>query len=148
MKYNYNQLDQLFNEVGTPCYLVNEDLFLTNIRNIRNAFVSKYPKTIVGYSFKTNYLPYICNLAKSEGCYAEVVSYLEYQIAKKVGFAPSNIIFNSPVKRKGEFFDALNSGALINIDSEYEVLYLEEYHKQNPEKDIKVGVRVNVAIKD
>lgn len=148
MKYNYNQLDQLFNEVGTPCYLVNEDLFLTNIRNIRNAFVSKYPKTIVGYSFKTNYLPYICNLAKSEGCYAEVVSYLEYQIAKKVGFAPSNIIFNSPVKRKGEFFDALHSGALINIDSEYEVLYLEEYHKQNPEKDIKVGVRVNVAIKD
>ena len=54
MKYNYNQLDQLFNEVGTPCYLVNEDLFLTNIRNIRDAFVSKYPNTIVGYSFKTN----------------------------------------------------------------------------------------------
>lgn len=67
---------------------------------------------------------------------------------EKVGFAPSNIIFNSPVKRKVEFFDALHSGALINIDSEYEVLYLEEYHKQNPEKDIKVGVRVNVAIKD
>lgn len=148
MNYTHSQLDQLFCEIGTPCYLVNEDLFQSNISGIRDAFVSRYCNTIVGYSFKTNYLPYICNLAKNEGCFAEVVSYLEYQIAKKIGYEPEKIIFNGPVKRHNEFFDALTSGSLINIDSEYEIVLLEEYRKKNPYADLKIGVRVNVAIKD
>lgn len=148
MKYTHSQLEQLFSEIGTPCYLVNENLFQANIRGIRNAFVSRYRNTIIGYSFKTNYLPYICNLAKDEGCYAEVVSYLEYQIAKKIGYEPEKIIFNGPIKRRNEFFDALNSGSLINIDSEYEVVFLEEYRRENPNAVLNVGVRINVAIKD
>lgn len=77
-----------------------------------------------------------------------MVSYLEYQIAKKIGYEPEKIIFNGPIKRHNEFFDALNSSSLINIDSEYEVVFLEEYRRENPNAVLNVGVRINVAIKD
>lgn len=148
MNYSFEQLDKLERTIGTPCYLVNEDKFVSNIRNIKNAFISRYSNSIIGYSFKTNYVPYICQLAKNEECYAEVVSFLEYQIALRIGYAPKQIIYNGPIKREDEFFFALDQGSLINIDSFYEIAYLEKYRENNPTKKISVGIRVNIRIKD
>lgn len=147
-KLTFQQCDQLYKQVGTPCFLINEDLFVENIRRIKRAFQNEYNNTLVSYSFKTNYIPYICNLAKSNGCKAEVVSFLEYQIAKQVGFAPKDIIMNSPLKRYEEFETAIFEGALVNIDSFYELSHLELIRKKRPNDKLKVGVRVNVSIVD
>lgn len=148
MRFNFQQLEELSNSIGTPAYIVNEDLFTENIENISTAFKSRYKNTIVGYSFKTNYVPYICKCALDKGCYAEVVSFLEYQIALAIGCNPQKIIFNGPIKRKEEFQQALLAGSLINIDSDYEVEYLKQIRETYPNLPIKIGVRVNVAIKD
>ena len=113
--YTFEQCKKLELEIGTPAYLVNEDLFLNNLRDIRAAFKSLYQNIVVGYSFKTNYLPYLCKLALEQGCYAEVVSFLEYQIALKVGFTGNQIIFNGPIKRESEFVTALLNGSVINL---------------------------------
>ena len=147
-KLTIQQCDQLYEQVGTPCFLINEDLFIENIQRIKRAFHNKYNNTIVSYSFKTNYIPYICNLAKNNGCKAEVVSFLEYQIAKHVGFAPEDIIMNSPLKRFEEFETVILEGALINIDSFYELSHLELIRKKHPNEELKVGVRINVPIVD
>ena len=69
--YTFEQCKKLELEIGTPAYLVNEDLFLNNLRDIRAAFKSLYQNIVVGYSFKTNYLPYLCKLALEQGCYAQ-----------------------------------------------------------------------------
>lgn len=147
-KLTIQQCDQLYKQVGTPCFLINEDLFIENIQRIKRAFHNEYNNTIVSYSFKTNYIPYICNLAKNNGCKAEVVSFLEYQIAKQVGFAPKDIIMNSPLKRYEEFETAILEGALVNIDSFYELSHLELIRKNHPNEELKVGVRINVPIVD
>ena len=146
--YTFEQCKKLELEIGTPAYLVNEDLFLNNLRDIRAAFKSLYQNIVVGYSFKTNYLPYLCKLALEQGCYAEVVSFLEYQIALKVGFTGNQIIFNGPIKRESEFVTALLNGSVINIDSDYEIDYLERLKEIYPENQFEIGLRVNVSIKD
>lgn len=147
-KLTINQCDIVHQQVGTPCYLINEDLFVENLQHIKVAFLNEYEKTIVSYSFKTNYAPYICKLAKDYGFKAEVVSYLEYQIAKHVGFEPNDIIMNSPIKRYEEFETAILEGALVNIDSFYELSHLEKIRKSNPSKPIQIGIRINVPIVD
>ena len=147
-KLTIQQCNQLYKQVGTPCFLINEDLFIENIQRIKCAFQKEYNNTIVSYSFKTNYIPYICKLAKNNGCKAEVVSYLEYQIAKQVGFAPKDIIMNSPLKRYEEFETAILEGAQVNIDSFYELSHLELIRKNHPNEELKVGIRVNVPIVD
>ena len=42
--YTFEQCKKLELEIGTPAYLVNEDLFLNNLRDIRAAFKSLYQK--------------------------------------------------------------------------------------------------------
>ena len=146
MKYTLNDILNVSKEIGTPCFLVNTDMFLTNLNNITNAFKTRYENLIVGYSFKTNYLPLLCNLALKQGCYAEVVSFLEYQIAEFSGYPCNKIIFNGPIKRKDELFHALNNQTLVNIDSNYEIDYIEEYQKNNGFKELNIGIRINIAL--
>ena len=50
--YTFEQCKKLELEIGTPAYLVNEDLFLNNLRDIRAAFKSLYQNIVVGYSKK------------------------------------------------------------------------------------------------
>lgn len=147
-RMSIDQCDLVYQQVGTPCFLINEDMFVDNIKRIKAAFLKEYDRTIVSYSFKTNYIPYICKLAKDYGCKAEVVSYLEYQIAKHVGFSPKDIIMNSPIKRYDEFETAILDGALVNIDSFYELTHVAKIREVNPSRPIQVGIRINVPIVD
>jgi diaminopimelate decarboxylase len=147
-KLTIDQCDMVYKQVGTPCFLINEEMFVDNIQHIKSAFLNEYNRTIVSYSFKTNYVPYICKLSKNYGFKAEVVSYLEYQIAKRVGFAAEDIIMNSPIKRYDEFETAILDGALVNIDSFYELSHLAKIRETNPSKPVQVGIRVNIPIVD
>lgn len=146
MIYTLSDIINVEKKIGTPCFLVNTDLFLANLNNITNAFKIRYGNIIVGYSFKTNYLPYLCNLALKQGCYAEVVSFLEYKIAEFSGYPCNKIIFNGPIKRKEELFYALKNHTLVNIDSNYELDYIEEYQKNRGFKKLDIGIRINIAL--
>ena len=83
---NYQLLKSIEESVGTPFYLMNEDQYITNVRSFVSAFKTRYPSVIAGYSFKTNYVPALCVIAKEEGAWAEVVSEMEYQLALSLGF--------------------------------------------------------------
>lgn len=143
---NYQLLKELDARYGTPFYILNPDKYRHNINGFVNAFKRKYDKVIAGYSFKTNYVPALCKIAKDEGCYAEVVSEMEYALAQKIGF--KNIIFNGPIKRPAILKQALEDGAIINLDSEYEVDFVCQYKQENPDKDVKVGMRININLTD
>ena len=131
---------------GTPFYIMDPDKYRQNINGFINAFKRKYDKTIAGYSFKTNYVPALCGIAKEEGCFAEVVSDMEYALAKKLDF--KQIIFNGPIKRTDVLRQAIEDGAIINLDSEYEVDAVCKYKEQHPLRDLKVGMRININLTD
>lgn len=143
---DFNYLNRLSYKYGTPYYLMDGDVYLHNLTSIREAFVSKYPKLVVGYSFKTNYVPALCKIAKEAGCYAEVVSEMEYDLAKKIGF--KGVIFNGPIKRDFILWKALDEGAIVNIDSLYEVESIVKYKLEKPDKEVSVGLRLNIDLTD
>lgn len=143
---NYNLLNSLDKKFGSPFYIMDGEKYRENIANFVNAFKMRYEKIIAGYSFKTNYVPALCQIAKAEGCFAEVVSEMEYELAKKIGF--EHIIFNGPIKHSSIFKKALEHKAIINLDSEYEVEMVCEYAKEHPDAEIKVGIRININLTD
>ena len=113
-----------------PCYIFEEDSFIDNYKRFEKTFKNIYSKYQIGYSFKTNYTPYICKIVKKLGGYAEVVSKMEYNLAKSLGYDDSKIIFNGPCK-------GIYPNCILNVDS------LEEILKTGSNK---IGLRVNIDV--
>jgi len=145
-KLNYDLIHKLEENFGSSYYLLNVNKLRENYQKIEKAFKSRYANFIIGYSYKTNYLPYLCKELSKLGAYAEVVSRLEYDLAIKIGEDPKRIIFNGPLKSKEDIYYALNNESLINIDSMYEIDFVKEYALNNQNKEIKIGLRVNFDI--
>lgn len=131
----------------TPCFVVRTSKFDALLRSITDAAQCTFENYILGYSLKTNNLPWIIRHVKEKGFWAEVVSSDEYRLAKNMGFEPKNIIFNGPVKGKKEYIEAVEKGAVVNIDSHRELEWLLEC-KQDLLFNAKLGVRVNFCIEE
>lgn len=108
-----------------------------------HAFAAHYPKVVIAYSYKTNYLPFLCQTLHRAGAYAEVVSRLEYDLAIKLGVDPKQIIFNGPLKRKQDLIVALERESMIHLDSFSELEIVLEYAAAHPSRTIRIGLRVN-----
>lgn len=139
-------IDDLRSEYGTPFYIMFPARFRMNLNHFLNAFKKEYDNTIISYSFKTNYLPALCEIARKEGCYAEVVSEMELDLADKLHF--ENIIFNGPIKKDFVLEKAIEKKAIINLDADYEVDYICNYKKAHPNQTLSVGLRLNVQIQN
>ena len=143
---NYSCLKETEQRIGTPFYLMCSEQYKHNIASFVSAFKKRYQNVIAGYSFKTNHIPALCEIAKSEGYYAEVVSEMELDLAIKLGF--DKIIFNGPIKKDEAFRKAIAHHAIINLDSVYEIDYICQYKREHPGAELKIGLRVNVRLTD
>lgn len=142
------QVKNIESQFGSPFYIFDEAAFAKNYDDITSAFSSRYEKFILAYSYKTNYIPYLCGIIKSKGGFAEVVSRLEYDLALKIGQDPKKIIFNGPVKDYADVEFALNNQSIVNLDSRYEVDYVRRYTAENPNRAARVGIRINIDLTD
>ena len=146
--FSYEEIDTIASQYGSPFYLLDEDAFVANYENIVAAFKSRYDRFILGYSYKTNYIPYLCNIIKERGGYAEVVSRLEYDLALRIGQDPKKIILNGPVKHYEDIELALRNESMVNLDSWYEVEHVAKYARDNRNKRVKIGLRINIGLYD
>lgn len=133
---------------GSPFYLVDRQKFESNFDDLTAAFSSRYQPFVLAYSYKTNYLPYLCGLNRQKSGWAEVVSRMEYDLALKIGQYPQKIIFNGPLKSREDIRYALECGSLINLDSEEELTHVIDYANDHPDKEIPVGLRINIGLSD
>lgn len=131
-----------FEQVKTPCFLIDEPALTQNIQSFHEALEANFARHIIGYSYKTNALPYILKKMQKLGCYAEVVSDTEYALAQKAGYAPEHIIFNGPIKGEACFLSALENGSIVNLDSQRELRWLEAAAEKS-NRVYRVGLRVN-----
>ena len=127
----------------TPCFILDQKELTRSIVVFQQALTGCFQRSVVGYSVKTNSLPYCLNIANKQGCYAEVVSDDEYELAKKCGFAVDHIIYNGPMKSKQTFFEAVTKGAIVNIETHREVEWLKELPD---DKQYNIGLRLNINI--
>lgn len=123
----------------TPYYVLHKELLDEGIEKLKAAISKFWPNSLIGYSFKTNSLPWIIQYMKEQGCYAEVVSEDEYELAEYMGY--EKIVYNGPVKGKESFRRACEAGHIINLDAKREIVWLKEIASKD--HIIKVGVRVN-----
>lgn len=144
--YPINLLFKIDKAVGTPFQLIDTQLFKKNISDFRNAFLKRYDKFVLSYSFKTNYTAPLLQIVKQLSGYAETVSPLEYEMAIKLGYDSEHIIFNGPIKPFAVFEKAVLSGSIVNVDSPYEIDYLRQIRASNPNIPIAVGLRINMTL--
>lgn len=130
-------------DIVPPCFILDKEELIRSIAEFRLALEKCFAKSAIGYSVKTNSLPYCLNIANKEGCYAEVVSDDEYELAKKCGFVVDHIIYNGPMKSKDTFLEAVTGGAVVNIESHRELEWLKELPTS---RQYNIGLRLNINI--
>lgn len=124
----------------TPYFLISETKLKNNINDFQNALNKLWSNSSLAYSVKTNSLPWLLKYLNKCKVKAEVVSDEEYMLAKLCGYEDSNIVFNGPVKGEDAIKSALKNKAYVNIDSDSDLLIIEE----NQVDGAFIGIRVNV----
>ncbi len=131
--------------LDTPCFVFDEAELRQNFTDFQRALHTHWGDAAnVGYSVKTNPLPWVVRTALDCGCLAEVVSDDEYALALECGCDAANVIFNGPVKGAEWIRFALDSGAVVNLDSQSDLDAVRSYSQAG--KLAKVGVRVNIDL--
>jgi diaminopimelate decarboxylase len=132
----------LIAQFGSPLFVVSEAALRNQYRSFRDTFTTPGIDTVVAYSYKTNYLPAVCAILDQEGALAEVVSGMEYSLARALGVPGERIVFNGPYKRPEELQRAIAEGALINIDGFDEIAAMREAAGAIG-RAARVGLRIN-----
>lgn len=142
MKNTY--IKELFNNNNT-FFLIDEERLIKNFHDFSSSFNKEWPgEIIIGYSFKTNYTPYLCKKLLGLGCYAEVVSDLELELAKIIKPKDNSIILNGPIKSKRSIEYILENGGVINIDSLEDWNLIKNFSKHISNK-ARVSIRCNFS---
>lgn len=131
------------NLIKTPYYIVNKELMDHQLCLLKEALSVWWPNGIIGYSYKTNSLPWLVGYYHRCGCYAEVVSDDEYELGKLIGVTKDQFIYNGPAKSRESFLEALKNGCIVNIDTYQEIDWLDDLE---PAEHYRLGVRVNFDI--
>jgi diaminopimelate decarboxylase len=131
----------LAHRFGTPLFVYAESAVRDKASTLRQAFESRYPEVSFVWSVKTNYLAAICEILRSEGWGAEVVSDFEYEKARAQGFEPAQIVYNGPYKARPSLGRAIAEGALVQIDNWDELGQIEDI-AEAADEPIDVGIRV------
>lgn len=146
MKLSCEMLSELSKAYGDAFYLLDAFKFRSNYLELLSAFQAYYPSTHIAYSYKTNYVPQLCAIVQEEGGYAEVVSEMEYALAKRLGVEDKRIYYNGPYKKTDVLTDVLLRGTHVNIDSLEEVVRVVRIAQKYADQEIKVGIRCNFDI--
>lgn len=129
---------------GSPLFIVNEAVLRDAYRAFRRGFADAGIEVRIAYSYKTNYLPAICAILHEEGAAAEVVSGMEYSLARALSVAPAAIVFNGPAKTRAELEQALGDGALVVIDG-FDELEAVISVADAMERSVRVGLRLDLG---
>ena len=130
-------------EVQTPYFYIEKSALEKNFEKLVAALERYWNNYIIGYSYKTNAIPWVIQYFQNKGCYSEVVSEDEYLLSKKIKRVEKHCIYNGPIKTKETFLEALEKGCIVNIDSQREISWLNELKDS---QRYSVGIRVNFDI--
>lgn len=142
------QMKELIAKAGDAFYILDSNQFKLNFCELKSEFSSIYPNFNIAYSYKTNYIPKLCEIVDNLGGFAEVVSDMEMEIALRIGVEPKNIIWNGPFKNAKKVEQLLVIGGTVNIDSAYELDLIEAIAKKYPNHKLNIGIRCNFDIND
>lgn len=131
------------NDIKTPYFVIEKQILDKYWNMLNDSLNQNWNNYQIGYSFKTNSLPWLVTYLKNKGAFAEVVSDDEYKLAKYLKFSDNEIIYNGPYKEFESFRNVVLANGIINLDSFREIEWLKTISEENPQTILKVGIRVN-----
>jgi len=137
-------LAEIAEAVGTPVYVYSAAALRERYRAIDGAF-GAYPHA-VHYALKANSTLAIARLLRQQGAGADANSVWEIDVARKAGFASSDIVFTGVGKSPAELECAVALGLkAINVESAGELARVEEIASRLG-RTVRVAVRINPDI--
>lgn len=80
--------------------MIHEQELDENFKKLKDALEKHWNNYIIGYSYKTNALPWVIKHFDLLGCYAETVSEDEYNLAKLIGVEKIILFITDRLKQK------------------------------------------------
>ena len=148
MDLSYTLLREIEQEQGGAFYLLDTEQFSQNFRELLEAFRHYYPNTYIAYSYKTNYIPRLCQIVNELGGCAEVVSGMEYEITKRLNIPTDRVHLNGPCQEPEVVKEIILGGGFVNLDDYVEVPTILQLAEEHPEKTTRIGLRCNFKIND
>ena len=148
MQLQYDAVKALAEQYGNAFYVLDTEQFQKNFQDLLSAFRHFYPNTHIAYSYKTNYIPRLCQIVHQLGGYAEVVSDMEYEITKRLGISAQMVVYNGPCKSIGSIVEIAQGGGNVNLDSMREIRAVRTWLKENPNQELALGLRCNFPVGD
>ncbi|MCI8772946.1 MAG: pyridoxal-dependent decarboxylase [Lachnospiraceae bacterium] len=127
----------------TPYFIIDEAILQKYYHMLTDSLRQSWGNYLIGYSFKTNSLPWLISFVKKNGAYAEVVSEDEYLLARHLGYQNQEIIYNGPYKSEHSFREVLLASGCVNLDSQLELTWLSRLASEYPGQTFSVGIRAN-----
>lgn len=127
----------------TPFFYTDINIIKNRYQELEKSLNLNWPKKhIIAFSFKTNY-EVINEIKKNMDISAEIVSTMEYKMAKDFNFTNSKIIYNGP--NKTNIIKAIKQkNILVNIDNQSEI---DKIIKNKNQIKCKIGIRLNTNFK-
>jgi diaminopimelate decarboxylase len=138
-------IDGLLAKFGSPLFVFSERTLVERYQELEQAFLHRYPRVRIAWSYKTNYLQAICRVFHRQGAWAEVVSPFEYDKALKAGIPPERIHFNGPFKPDDALAQAIAGGSFLHVDGFDEIARIERIAKRLG-KTARLAIRVNMSV--
>ena len=135
----------LINDSQPSIDLFDLDYFEARIDQLKSAF----SETFINHAaaLKANSIRGVLSTARDKGLGAECASICEVVHALDLGFAASEIVFDSPVKTNVDLKRALDAGVYINLDNEREMARVDALLKAECKgSKSKLGLRINPVV--
>ena len=125
LPFDKSQVEEIIRRFPTPLYLYDEQGIRRNARRLNEAFAWN-PGFKEYFAVKATPNPHIVRILREEGLGADCSSGPELYLAERVGMRGDEIMFTSNNTPTGEFQQARQLGAIINLDDLSHIDFLEQ----------------------
>lgn len=133
-------LVKIAGEFGTPVYVYDADMIISQFHRLKNAFNGKDVK--LHYAMKALNNINILRLLKKEGAGLDAVSIQEIHLGLRAGFSPQEIMYTPNGVSYEEILEAIDLGVHLNIDN----LFMLEKLGQDFGDKVPCCIRLNPHI--
>lgn len=110
--------------LATPFFIYSEGQLRADWQAYAQAVQGQ--RAIIAYAVKANHNPVLMQRLRAFGAAATVVSADELHHARQLGFSAPRLLLHGSGKRARDLDAALAAGALVSIDSEFDLTHLEQ----------------------
>ena len=139
-------VNSLVREFGSPVYVIDIAGLTDRFECFQRTARKLYANSQVALSYKTNPTAALLLKLHQFSEFAEVVSKPEFDLARSLGVAACNIIFNGPAKNDAVLREAIIGGSQINCDHLDEIKRIETI-ATSENLVAKIGLRLSLPTK-